>query len=145
VLICDRDRKWSGEVGRQLQAAGVRVVLTAERAPNDAERFVRSIKQSCLSPLIPLGARHFSLPEPPAPTGQWRSMWSTISASGITMNSRTSRLWGWRDRCRGGGCDDSRAWVAAHFLRASRPTAGSTEHCNIMPADIWNRLIKRGY
>jgi transposase InsO family protein len=62
VLICDRDRKWSGDVRRRLHEAGIRVVLTPERAPNAnayAERFVRSIKEECLDRLIPLGERHF--------------------------------------------------------------------------------------
>jgi transposase InsO family protein len=62
VLICDRDRKWSGDVRRRLDEAGIRVVLTPERAPNAnayAERFVRSIKEECLDRLIPLGERHF--------------------------------------------------------------------------------------
>jgi hypothetical protein len=34
VLICDRDRKWSGDVRRRLHEAGVRVVVTPKRAPN---------------------------------------------------------------------------------------------------------------
>jgi putative transposase len=34
VLICDRDRKWSGVVRQRLGEAGIRVVLTPERAPN---------------------------------------------------------------------------------------------------------------
>ena len=34
VLICDRDRKWSREVRHRLADAGIRVVLTPERAPN---------------------------------------------------------------------------------------------------------------
>jgi putative transposase len=62
VLICDRDRKWSGDVRRRLHEAGIRVVLTPERAPNAnayAERFVRSIKEECPDQLIPLGERHF--------------------------------------------------------------------------------------
>lgn len=61
VLICDRDRKWSGEVRRQLRDAGIRVVLTPARAPDAnayAERFVRSIKEECLERLIPIGERH---------------------------------------------------------------------------------------
>ena len=51
VLICDRDRKWSGDVRRVLGDAGIRVVLTPVRAPNAnafAERFVRSIHEECL-------------------------------------------------------------------------------------------------
>jgi transposase InsO family protein len=62
VLICDRDRKWSHEVRRRLHDAGIRVVLTPERAPNanaHAERFVRSIKDECLDRIIPIGERHF--------------------------------------------------------------------------------------
>ena len=42
--------------------AGIRVVLTPERAPNAnayAERFVRSIKEECLDRMIPLGEQHF--------------------------------------------------------------------------------------
>jgi transposase InsO family protein len=61
VLVCDRDRKWSDEVRRQLQDAGIRVVLTPARARNAnayAERFVRSIKEECLDRLIPMGEAH---------------------------------------------------------------------------------------
>ncbi len=62
VLICDRDGKWSRAVRRRFGEAGLRVVVTPERAPNAnayAERFVRSIKEECLDRLIPLGERHF--------------------------------------------------------------------------------------
>jgi len=62
VLICDRDRKWSRDVRRRLQDAGIRVVLIPERAPNAnayAERFVRSIKEECLDHIIPIGEPHF--------------------------------------------------------------------------------------
>jgi putative transposase len=62
VLICDRDRKWSADVRRQLRDAGTRVVLTPARAPNAnayAERFVRSIKEECLDRMIPIGEPHF--------------------------------------------------------------------------------------
>jgi transposase InsO family protein len=62
VLICDRDQKWSREVRRGLQGAGIRVVRIPERAPNanaHAERFVRSIKEECLDRLIPIGEQHF--------------------------------------------------------------------------------------
>jgi hypothetical protein len=61
VLICDRDRKWSGDVRRRLRDAGIRVVLIPERAPHAnayAERFVRSIKEECLNRLILIGERH---------------------------------------------------------------------------------------
>jgi transposase InsO family protein len=62
TVICDRDRKWTGEVRRRLGNAGIRVVLTPERASNAnayAERFVRSIKEECLDRLIPIGEGHF--------------------------------------------------------------------------------------
>ena len=62
VLICDRDRKWSREVRRQLRDADIKVVLTPERALKAnafAERFVRSIKEECLDRIIPLDERHF--------------------------------------------------------------------------------------
>jgi transposase InsO family protein len=62
VLICDRDRKWSRAARQQCGDAGLRVVLTPERAPNAnayAERFVRTIKEECIDRLIPLGDRHF--------------------------------------------------------------------------------------
>jgi transposase InsO family protein len=52
VLICDRDRKWSGDLRRRLRDAGIRVVLIPERAPNAnayAERFVRSGKEESLT------------------------------------------------------------------------------------------------
>jgi putative transposase len=61
VLICDRDRKWSGAVLEFLRSAGVYVVQTPVRAPNcnaHAERFVRSIKSERLNRVIPLGERH---------------------------------------------------------------------------------------
>jgi hypothetical protein len=34
ILICDRDRKWSGALRRQRQEAAIRVVVTPVRAPN---------------------------------------------------------------------------------------------------------------
>jgi putative transposase len=61
VLICDRDTKWIVPVRARLCEAGIRVVLTPYRAPNAsayAERFVRSIKDECLSRVIPFGERH---------------------------------------------------------------------------------------
>jgi transposase InsO family protein len=62
MLICDRDRKWSGDVRRQFRNAGIRVVFIPPRAPNAnayAERFVRSIKEECLDRLTPIGVGHF--------------------------------------------------------------------------------------
>ena len=60
VLICDRDRKWTDGFRRIVQGAGVRIVLTPVQASNAnayAERFVRSIRQECLDPLIFFGER----------------------------------------------------------------------------------------
>ena len=62
ILICDRDRKWSSAVRRQLREGGICIALIPERAPNanaHAERFVRSITDECLDRLIPVGERHF--------------------------------------------------------------------------------------
>ena len=60
-LILDRDTKY-GEGFRQiLQSSGVKIVLCPPRVPQCnayAERFVRSIKQECLSRLIFLSERH---------------------------------------------------------------------------------------
>ena len=61
VLIRDRDAKWSASVRERLTEAGIRVVQTPYQAPNAnayAERFVRSIKQECLSRVIPFGEQH---------------------------------------------------------------------------------------
>jgi putative transposase len=46
VLIYDRDQKWSHDVRRLFEDAGIRKVQTPYQAPNanaHAERFVRSI------------------------------------------------------------------------------------------------------
>src|SRR5436190_13629878 len=61
VLICDRDRKWTPSVRQLLATTGIRIVQTPFQAPNAnayAERFVRSIKDECLSRVIPFGDRH---------------------------------------------------------------------------------------
>ena len=61
VLICDRDAKWSALVRARLGEAGIRVVQTPYQAPNAnayAERFVRSIKDECLTRVILFGERH---------------------------------------------------------------------------------------
>jgi hypothetical protein len=61
ALICYRDAKWSAPVRTRLAEAGIRVVRTPYQVPNAnayAEQFVRSIKQECLSRMIPLGERH---------------------------------------------------------------------------------------
>jgi putative transposase len=61
VLLCDRDTEWSALVRARLGEAGIRVVQTPYQAPNAnaySERFVRSIKEECLSRVIPCGERH---------------------------------------------------------------------------------------
>jgi len=62
ILICDQDRKWSGDVRRRLRDAGIRVgphPRARAYANAYAERFVRSIKEECLDRLIPSWERHF--------------------------------------------------------------------------------------
>jgi transposase InsO family protein len=61
VMICDRDRKWTPSVRPLLATSGIRMVQAPFRAPNAnayAERLVRSIKDECLSRVIPFGERH---------------------------------------------------------------------------------------
>lgn len=58
-LIHDRASLFSQDFRRILQAAGIESVRLPARSPNlnaFAERFVRSIKQSCLERLILIGA-----------------------------------------------------------------------------------------
>ena len=58
VLICDRDTKFTEQFRRILADSGTDTVLTPRRAPNCnafAERFVRSIKEECLSRMIIFG------------------------------------------------------------------------------------------
>ena len=57
-MIIDRDSKFSEDFRRTLEQAGLLIVQTAKRAPNMnafAERFVRSIKDECLSRMIFFG------------------------------------------------------------------------------------------
>ena len=57
-LIHDRDPLFTGEFLRMMAAAGVESVKLPQRSPNlnaYAERFVRSIKESCLERLIFFG------------------------------------------------------------------------------------------
>ena len=57
-LVVDRDSKFSDQFRRTLRGAGVETVLTPYRAPNCnafAERFVRSIKEECLSRMVMFG------------------------------------------------------------------------------------------
>lgn len=84
VLICDRDRTWSRAVRQRFGDAGIRVVLTPERAPNanaHAERFVRSIKEECLDRMIRWGSN--------TSDARSRSLSSTIISNAITKDSTT--------------------------------------------------------
>jgi helix-turn-helix protein len=50
VLICDRDRKWSRAVRRRFGDAGIRVVLTPERAERQClRRAIRAVDQGRMS------------------------------------------------------------------------------------------------
>lgn len=60
-LIHDRDPLFGGSFDALLRSAGIERVRLPPRSPNlnaYAERFVRSIKEECLSKVIPIGERH---------------------------------------------------------------------------------------
>ena len=60
-LIHDRDPLFTREFRQILGSAGVKTVKLPARSPDlnaYAERFVRSIREECLSRVIPLGERH---------------------------------------------------------------------------------------
>jgi putative transposase len=57
-LIHDRDPLFTAEFMKMLADTGVQSVKLPPRSPNlnaDAERFVRTIKESCLDRMIPFG------------------------------------------------------------------------------------------
>ena len=57
-LIVDRDTKYSSNCRQTLEREGIEVIRLPPRSPNlnaYAERFVRSIKEECVSKLIPIG------------------------------------------------------------------------------------------
>jgi putative transposase len=57
-LIIDRDTKYSSSFRQALEREGVGVIRLPTRSPNlnaYAERFVRSVKDECLSKIIPIG------------------------------------------------------------------------------------------
>jgi len=59
-LIVDRDTKYSTEFRTFLVREDVHVIRLPPRSPNlsaYAERFIRSIRDECLSKVIPIGAR----------------------------------------------------------------------------------------
>lgn len=60
-LIHDRDPLFTAEFQQILRSAGVKTVKLPAQSPDlnaYAERFVRSIREECLSRVIPLGERH---------------------------------------------------------------------------------------
>lgn len=57
-LIVDRDTKYCAEFRQALAREGIQVIRLPPRSPNlnaFAERYVRSVKEECLSKLIPIG------------------------------------------------------------------------------------------
>ena len=63
-LIHDRDPLFTCQFRSLLRSAGVEPVRLPPRSPNlnaFAERFVRSIKEECLSKIIPIGEQHLRL------------------------------------------------------------------------------------
>jgi len=57
-LIVDRDTKYCAEFRQMLAREGIQVIRLPPRSPNlnaFAERYVRSVKEECLSKLIPIG------------------------------------------------------------------------------------------
>jgi putative transposase len=57
-LIVDRDAKYSATFRQTLEREGIGVIRLPPRSPNlnaYAERFVRSVKEECLSKIIPIG------------------------------------------------------------------------------------------
>ena len=60
-LIHDRDPLFTSAFSKILDSSGVKTIKLPAQSPNlnaYAERFVRSIKEECLSQIIPLGERH---------------------------------------------------------------------------------------
>ena len=60
-LIHDRDPLYTRVFGEILESAGVQPIRLPPKSPNlnaYAERFVRSIKEECLTRVVPLGERH---------------------------------------------------------------------------------------
>jgi len=60
-LIYDRDPLFTREFGLILKSSGVKTVRLPAQSPDlnaYAERFVRSIREECLSRVVPLGERH---------------------------------------------------------------------------------------
>lgn len=63
-LIHHRDPLFRGSLPALLRSARVEPVMLPPRSPNlnaYAERFVRSIKEECLSKIVPIGERHLRL------------------------------------------------------------------------------------
>jgi putative transposase len=77
-LILDRDSKYSDAFRSVLAREGVQVIRLPPRSPNlnaFSERFVRSIKEECLSRMISSGRHRFGM--------RSHNIWLTIIASAI--------------------------------------------------------------
>jgi putative transposase len=84
-LIHDRDPLFTTEFQSILTSAGVHCIKLPPRSPNlnaHAERFVRSIKESCLDRLILFGERSLLRYAEPS-----TSSWRTVTMSEITRGS----------------------------------------------------------
>ena len=60
-LILDRDPLFTSQFHVMLKSAGIEPIKLPPRSPNlnaHAERFVRSIKDECLSKIVPIGEHH---------------------------------------------------------------------------------------
>ena len=60
-LIHDRDKKFPAAFDAIFASENIKIIRTPVQAPNAnayAERFVRSIKEECLTRVIPFGAQH---------------------------------------------------------------------------------------
>jgi transposase InsO family protein len=60
-LLCDRDHLYTESFRSILDSGGVEVLRMPARSPNlrpYSERFVRTIKEECLSRVVPLGEKH---------------------------------------------------------------------------------------
>ncbi len=60
-MILDRDQLYTKVFRTMLKDSGVKIVRLPARSPNlnsNAERWIRSLREECLSRIIPLGERH---------------------------------------------------------------------------------------
>ena len=106
ILICDRDTKFTEQFLRVLKDAGIDAVLTPSRSPNCnafAERFVRTIKEECLSRMSVLGesslhrtvsqfVEHYHRARPHQGLDMWSSNQTIVRRNRQPRSSATSAL-----------------------------------------------------